>query len=219
METEDEQSPDPADCAGWRRIISQNRLPSLRAEAIVAAIQTIGPDGDQHIVGLLLQHVADRITRILHFRVDRQRANRDEIIDRIQFTLLQAVLQPQSADGKNLRVAFRIRVEFRALDAIRKEDKYRKKEPSYHEHEALSEPIPISPHWTHEEQSAHVESILRSIPDPRKQLAFRFFMDGMPMKSKKGHSISQALKISDKTAEKWIAEVQAMLKLTIGEGS
>jgi hypothetical protein len=60
-------------------------------------------------------------------------------------------------------------------------------------------------------EAIDVERILEQVLDPPKRLAFRFFMDGIPYKSKKSASISDALGISEKTARDWVKEVQDLL--------
>lgn len=57
-----------------------------------------------------------------------------------------------------------------------------------------------------------VARILNSIPDYRKRQAFRYFMDGMPLKSSRTESIAKACGVSSKTAAKWIEEVKAFLQ-------
>ncbi|PKP68486.1 MAG: hypothetical protein CVT83_05310 [Alphaproteobacteria bacterium HGW-Alphaproteobacteria-5] len=220
METDDERVPDPADCEGWRRIIQENRLRSMPMEAVVTTLQTIGPRGDQRVVGPLMDRIADKITSILNFTVDRRKRNRGDIISKIQFALLEAVLQPNSKDGRGLRIAFRTRVQFRALDAIRTAKGRQEHETSYDQYDSLpKEPAPRILHWPEGEQLEYVEQLIRAIPDERKRMAFRLHMDGVPAKSKRAHSISKALGVSDKTAEKWIAEVQDQMKRTLGETS
>jgi hypothetical protein len=58
-----------------------------------------------------------------------------------------------------------------------------------------------------------VSRILECIPDERKRLAFRLFMDEVPYKSKRKEvtSIAGALGISEKTAREWIKEVTLIL--------
>src|SRR5438309_2323069 len=60
-------------------------------------------------------------------------------------------------------------------------------------------------------ESIDVENILARIADPKKRLAFRLHMDGVPAKSKKTESIAKALGVSDKTVREWISEVTALL--------
>ena len=59
--------------------------------------------------------------------------------------------------------------------------------------------------------------LAENIKDDQKRLAFRLYMDDVPFKSKKHHSIAKALGIDEKTARLWIEEIKAQLKEKIGD--
>lgn len=59
--------------------------------------------------------------------------------------------------------------------------------------------------------------LAENIKDDQKRLAFRLYMDDVPFKSKKHHSIAKALGIDEKTARLWIEETKAQLKEKIGD--
>ena len=59
--------------------------------------------------------------------------------------------------------------------------------------------------------------LAENIKDDRKRLAFRLYMDDVPFKSKRHHSIAKALGIDEKTARLWIEEIKAQLKEKIGD--
>ena len=59
--------------------------------------------------------------------------------------------------------------------------------------------------------------LLENVPDYKKRLAFRLFMEKVPFKSKRANSIAAALKIDESTARLWVEEVQALLKKKLGE--
>jgi DNA-directed RNA polymerase specialized sigma24 family protein len=59
--------------------------------------------------------------------------------------------------------------------------------------------------------------LAENITDDQKRLAFRLYMDDVPFKSKKHHSIAKALGIDEKTARLWIEEIKAQLKEKIGD--
>jgi hypothetical protein len=214
MTTGADEGPPPTDVEGWRSLIQGNRLASIKSESLVAAIQEIGPDGDDSVRGRLMQHVLDRITRILLRMVSRTKPNRDQIIDRLQAKLAQAILKPASKDGQGLREAFVARVEHRAMDAIRNVDKIRIREPSYDQNDDLpSEPSPGIVTWTSEQQEFYVTELLeKATPDLKKRLAFRLHMDGAPYSSTRGTSIAGALGIDDTKARRWVAEVIKEIK-------
>ena len=90
-----------ADIDTWRRVIAEDGLSRLRMEDIVAALQGFDPKADPRVVNALMKHVADVLTRYLRKRVGRNHPNDGEdIIDRAHAEIIEAVLRPDSADGK-----------------------------------------------------------------------------------------------------------------------
>jgi DNA-directed RNA polymerase specialized sigma24 family protein len=213
MKSKAEEGPSPTDTEGWRRAIEADRLGLIRGESIVAAIQDIGPDGDDKVRGDLMLHVTDRITRILTKFVGREKPNRKQIIERVQFALVQAILRPASADGKGLRAAFYARVIFRATDAIRHEGKTIVREPSYDQYDSLPREPEADTASTTEQQQRDIDRLLQqAVPDLRKRLAFSLDLEQVPFDAKKGASIAKALGVNEKTARDWVDEVKKELK-------
>jgi RNA polymerase sigma factor (sigma-70 family) len=218
-----EEPPSPSDLEGWRTAAAGNRIRLFRPEDIVAAIQHIGPNGDQRVLSALITHVSDELMRIIRRRVGKNHRNEGEdIVLRAQHQLIVAILKPGSKDGQALCKTFRTCVEFRVADAIRAERKYAhrnqpfKTQPGVTDHgEDMVETI--EPPEEGSEQAAEVQRLLNRIPDPRKREAFRLHMDGCPLGPGIGTtSIAEQLGISAKTAGEWIAETKALLKIEIG---
>lgn len=223
-----EEPPSPSDFDGWKAIVAQDRLNCLRPEDILAAIQRIGPNGDQRLLSALITHISERLTRIIRPRVKRTYHNEGkDIVERTHDQLIEAILRPNSADGKQLRKKFMVCVKKRLIDAIRAELRYaRGNQPpkvvtspgdEAGDAKKIPEPVDNKP-ADYVEQMAYVEGLLNKISDPKKREAFRLHMDGCPIESEKGStSIAQQLGISPKTAGKWIAEIQDLLKNEVGE--
>jgi hypothetical protein len=57
-----------------------------------------------------------------------------------------------------------------------------------------------------------VARVLATIPDYKRRLAFRLFMDDVPYKNKKGFSIAMACGVSERTARAWIEQFEEELK-------
>jgi RNA polymerase sigma factor (sigma-70 family) len=209
-----EEGPEPGDIAGWRRAIEGQSLPRIPGQRLVAAAQQIGPSGDRRVLEILMKEISDRMMRILRKRIGRNHRNEGrDMIEEAHGGLIEAVLQPKSADGGALRTAFVATVRFRAADAIRREqlnsERYVYSEdetPRPGGHKALSQ----------DEERAHVEGVLKRIADPRKRLAFRLHMDDVPRNSTKVESIASALGVSAKTAETWIKETEEEIKTILG---
>jgi hypothetical protein len=116
---ETEEPPSYSDLDAWREIAAGDGLRRLRPEDIVAAIQRIGPKGDQRLLDTLMGHISDEMLRLLRRRISTSYRNHgNDAIESAHDKLIVAVLKPNSADGKGLREAFRARVNFRADDAI-----------------------------------------------------------------------------------------------------
>lgn len=209
-----DQGPPPTDIVSWRRLIDENQLESIRPESMVAAIQDIGPAGDDVVRGKLLIYLQQQIGRRLLGIVGSNKKNRKKIVERAQFALIEAILDPSSDDGQGLRIAFGSRVRFRAFDAIRVEDKLFGREPSYDQNEKLRvEEAPDWPEWSADVQSPFYKRLLEQVvPDLRKRLAFGLHLDGAPYESAKGVSIAKALGINEATARDWVDEVKEEMR-------
>ncbi len=218
-----EEPPSPSDLEGWRSVAASNRLRLLRPEDIVAAIQYIGPNGDQRVLAALITHVSGELLRIIKRLVGKNQRNEGEdIIWRAHHQLIIAVLKPDSKDGQALCKTFRTCVEFRVADAIRAERKYAHRNQPYktqpgvtdHGEEVIET---IEPPDEGSEQVVDVQRLLNRITDPRKREAFRLHMDGCPLGPGIGTtSIAEQLEISAKTAGEWVAEIKALFKIEIG---
>src|SRR5271165_3401672 len=120
-----QQAPEPTDLEGWRQAIRQGLLPTFRLEALVAAIQDLGPLADSKVRNPLAKQLSDAMSRLLRRLVGMNHPNRGEdIIYRVHGELFEALLKPNSADGKALREAFTFRVSFRIKDAIATEHQH-----------------------------------------------------------------------------------------------
>lgn len=188
-----EEGPDPADIQAWRRMVENGSYKSVSHQSLVAAAQSMGPFGDQRILNPIMLEIGDRTMRILRKRIGRNHRNQGyDAIERAHGQLIEAVLKPQSADGSALRTAFVSTVRYRAADAIRREqlETARFSEP---EEDETTPTTTCSQPASDMEESAQVESVLRNVRDPRKRLAFRLYMDGVPRNSTKAESIASSL--------------------------
>jgi hypothetical protein len=257
----EELPPAPYDLDGWRKAVATGRVAQIPPEALVAALQDLGPDIDAAI----RDPIAARLNRMLMgwlrgYIGFNHPAGGEDIIVATHFAIFEALLDKDSADGKALREAFWARVSFRAKDAIARE--YRDSRiPLTHgpRKGAANDDVPLEEDKAtavqhlvepgepreseedvsgfvgedavsdaghpgaalleglqHLEESVDVERVLAHIKnlDWRKRLAFRLHMEKVPSGSKKGFSIAKAVGRSSKTVEKWIKEIQDILKET-----
>lgn len=110
--------PPSTDLEAWRQAIANGRLPKYRLESIAAAFQDIG-HLDKRVREDLARHLSGAITGMLVKRVGKNRPNegRDIVLD-VHDQIWEALLKPQSADGKQLRTKFGSTVIFRMKTAI-----------------------------------------------------------------------------------------------------
>ena len=246
---DDEPPPKSDDLAGWRRAITEERLRQFRLEEIVAAIQDLGPLADPAVINPLAKHLSDAVLRKLRALVGKNHPNEgQDIIDRVHFTIFEAILQPSSPDGKGLRKAFIPRLKFRMRDAIAKEGRafrnHAAKSPRSNQDGTSPDSIGEDPSddlqstnsatighdcalfnlaapEQHIDQEIYVAEILETIPDIRKRLAFRLFINGYKCKSSVAEptveTIAEAVGISEKTARVWIKEVKKLLEEKVGD--
>ncbi len=118
--------PNSDDLEGWRQAIADSRLNTFRLEAVTAAFQDLHGRNIE-VRNALAKHLSESIIRILRRKVGSNHPNRGEdIILRTHGIILEALLRPTSADGRNLRKAFVPRVLFRLKDAIASEARERR---------------------------------------------------------------------------------------------
>jgi hypothetical protein len=215
-----EKPPSNLDVQDWADLVNSDCLNDVRPEDIVAAIQDIGLDGDQGIRSALTGHISEAILKVMNGKVRKTYKDQGmEIIWRTHHQLIIALLTKDSADGMALRETFRVRVELRLKDSIRNEIKYHSRfrplamqiDEDSDSAESEMDPPNDNP-VNYAEQTAHVESVLNKISDPRKRNAFRLYMEQVPISPGKGTtSIAHELSISAKTAGEWIKEIQVLL--------
>ena len=189
----------------------------------MATIQDLGPCADKAILNALAQHLSDALLRILRQLISVNHPNRGvDLIERTHHQIIEAVLQPASADGKGLRAAFVPRVKFRLIDALNAQAAAARNRELYEAgtqsgltmrrgSDGIAREVVRKGDASAFAEFIDVEQVLEQIQDSQKRLAFRLFMDGVPYKSKRSASIAEALGISEKTAREWVKEVQDQL--------
>jgi len=215
MDSDTGTGPPPIDLDGWRQAVADGCFHEYRMEAIVAAVQDLGPTADKRVLNPLILHISDVILRILRRGVDRRYRNHGvDIITEVHARLVTAIHDPASKDGKGLRKAFVVTVEHRAIDEIRREKKKSEREIAIESDEgtAIEQAPDEYDAWQEINERIDVERILSLIPDQRKRDAFRLHMDRVPLESKRGRSIEKEVGVSAKTAGGWIEEVRQLLK-------
>ncbi|MGO9545365.1 MAG: hypothetical protein ACLPPF_11290 [Rhodomicrobium sp.] len=216
--TDYEKAPAPGDIDGWRNA----PLSRLRPEDIVRAAQDPKLKAERFIYNALMQHLSGLILRAVRAGVHRGWNNGgQDIVDDVHDNLIAAVLRPTSADGNELGQRFWAVLKTRTIDAVRNAAKERDRFTTYEdeiaedpEREAADSQARIDEKIDYERV---LERLLESVPDPRKRLAYRLHLQGVPRRTTKGTtSISEAIGVSAKTVGEWIDEVEAIVKAKIG---
>jgi hypothetical protein len=215
-----EEAPPPHDIEGWRvAVVDTERLKRFRMEDVVRAAQSPGLKADRQIYNALMGHISRVLLRTLRRSISTGWTNGgQDLIDTVHDQLIDAILRPSSADGKELGRRFWAVLKTRTYDGVRAE---RTRQGRYTSTEVSFTDEPgdkAADTFEHLDQKIDIERILECVPDARKALAYRFHLEGVPLKTKKGTtSISKTLDVSDKTASQWIDEVEAIIKEKIGE--
>jgi DNA-directed RNA polymerase specialized sigma24 family protein len=125
MKKESEDSPDSSDLEGWRRAVEEGRLGSLRPEALLCAVQDLGPDADPRALNPIAKRLSEIIMRMARKHVGTNKPNRGEdIIKRVHEGIWITLLDEKSEERKTLRDGLGGIVKYRCLDAIALENKH-----------------------------------------------------------------------------------------------
>ena len=217
--TDHADAPKSTDLEGWRIAIKERRLKEFRPEEIAAAFQDLGYQ-DTLVQNDLAKHLSDIIIGILRPRVSYNWPDQGmDIIMNTHAAIFKGLLVPGTADGRALRKAFGSRVLYRLKDAIIKETRERyvptdvDEEAAEAMDRAQAERAESEYKLKDPDETITVEQILDRIPDCRKRLAFHWYMNGYSHGSERDGvpSIASALGISEKTARKWVKEIQDLL--------
>lgn len=219
MSDADDEAPPPTDHGAWRHIVDCGRLASFREERIVAAIQAafLTKGVDQRFVKKMITFISDRMMKILSYEIPGKRFPNEarDIIETAHSTLLNALLSPDTADGKALCKWFRPTLRTRAIDHIRPVLTAMKNSVDTVD-DPGDLPDPQSKCFSKTEQQVHVQLLLDRLRDKKKRAAFELHMDGVPFGGSKGASIAGLLDISPETASAWVKDAQDQLAKMIG---
>ena len=208
----------PSDSGGWKKAIERQELDQYCVQDIVRAARDINISGDRTILVALMGHISDQMMGVLNTTIGMNQHNRLDMIHDVQHEMIRAVLDPDSKDGAALCEAFVPRMRFRAFDALKKETTHRDRYTNLSvmldsTFEDKSRSMSDQDH-----ENIYVEQVLDLIPDCVKRLAFRLYLEEIPIESGKGiPSISVIVGKSEKTVRTWIKEIQALLQAKIGE--
>lgn len=218
--SETEGAPPPDDLQGWAKIVATTgALGRLRREDVIKAARSAAVQSDTRLFNGIMAFLSEVFLHDAGRQISRGWKNGGmECAERVHHHLMTSVLDPNSADGKQMEKKYWPVLRTRTIDAVREE---RSKQA------AISDSIPLedaeevltgTDALELAEHRAEVERIIRTEPDERKRLAIRLHLMGVPYKAGKGTtSIDRILGVSDKTAALWVAEMLVLIKSKVGE--
>lgn len=125
MKKESEDLPGFSDLEGWRRAVEQGRLGFLRPEALVCAVQDLGPNADPRVLNPIAKQLSQIVMRMARKYVGTNKPNRGEdIIQRVHEGIWITLLDETSSERATLRDGLGGIVKFRCLDAIALENRH-----------------------------------------------------------------------------------------------
>ena len=102
MQNESEDSPPAsADLEGWRQAVAQGQLEKFRPEALLCAVQDLGPGGDQTVLNPIAKRLSAIIMKMARKHVGTNKPNMGlDIMHRVHTGIWASLLDPESEDGR-----------------------------------------------------------------------------------------------------------------------
>jgi hypothetical protein len=77
MAEESEDSPPASsDLEGWRRAVARGQLGSFRPEALLCAVQDLGPDADPRVLNPIAKHLSDIVMKMARGYIGTNKPNK-----------------------------------------------------------------------------------------------------------------------------------------------
>jgi hypothetical protein len=176
MKKESEESPPASsDLEGWRRAIAQGQLGLFRPEALLCAVQGLGPNADPKVLNPIARRLSEIIMKMARKFVGTNKPNQGmDIILLVHEGIWISLLDENSEDGRTMRSGLGGIVKFRCLDAIALDNKHSRipLEPKLREVKKNEDPdaVPM------DRGKAREISHLVAVPDPKQLSADSSFL-------------------------------------------
>ena len=103
-EESEDAPPASSDLEGWRRAVAQGQLGLFRPEALLCAVQDLGPDADPRVLNPIAKHLSDIITKMARGYFGTNKPNKgEEIILLVHGGIWTSLLDKDSDDGRTMR--------------------------------------------------------------------------------------------------------------------
>jgi RNA polymerase sigma factor (sigma-70 family) len=201
------------DCNVWNARLASGEVETVSLEVLFQACRDLHQRNSGRLVERLVGILVVRAARILRNRVGHHRANEghDIIADTVA-KVVDAVLNPDSADSAAFGEAFRLTLHRRLADQIRRSQTRSGRELGFETDFDGEEILPPDLSQATPEQAMIIQELLSEV-DPRKRQALALSMAGYRASSGKQGipSIATMLGISAKTAETWLREMRCLI--------
>jgi RNA polymerase sigma factor (sigma-70 family) len=210
--------PTGPDCELWQDLIKTGRLDEYQPEEIVAACRRIDRRKNERLVGELLAHLGVLATRFLAPRINSNRPNHGkDTLNEVRSRMMIAILDPKAADGVGYETAFYPKLQQRLIDELRRDNKRQQRYEPFGEDEEGEEIEPADRTTLNPEEVAIMSEAIQSLPEEKRK-AFLLRRAGFEYFSERPDvpTIASMLNCSDKTARKWVAEAEKLIRQKLG---
>ena len=136
-------------------------------------------------------------------------------VEHVISSMSEAIIDPEAKDGAGYQASFYKKLEQRLLDRHRKwRLEETRTEPLPTDEETGETHDPLDGDGLNPEDIAIADSLIASLPEKLRR-AFLLDRIGYPLSSQ-GTSISGLMKVTPKTADKWVREAKALLLEQMG---
>lgn len=192
----------------WQRIVAEGRLAKMTAENVVRAFRRARTARDERLENELAYHLSDLVMSELMRKVKSSFPNGGrDLAEEVHAGIMEAVFDPESADGKALTEHFGARLHFRFLDAVKRHRRRQQVELPPLVDDGGAQVDAEDRASATGFGSVEVGHALSLIKDERKRLAFTMTMAGQPKRE-----IAEMLGVDPKTLFNWVTEVREFLK-------
>ncbi len=197
MQDKKEEAPPSTDLEGWREAIAKGLLGTFRPEALLRAVQDLGPDADQAVLNPIARRLSQIIMGIARRYVGTNKPNMGlDIIHRVHSGIWAALLNPESEDGRTMRDGLGGIVKFRCISAIAAENKHSRipLEPKLREVKSQEEADKVP---TDRQKARDVSHLVAAVEPPQRSAANEGFQGddavsaGKPAEPEQFHGMRQ----------------------------
>jgi DNA-directed RNA polymerase specialized sigma24 family protein len=199
----------------WNERLASGEVETVSLELLFRTCRDLHQQDNGRLVERLVSVLVGRAARSLRKRVGRNHVNGGEdIVADAVAKVVDAILNPSSADAAAFGEAFQVTLGRRLADQIRRSLTRAERESGFGADDKGEEIMPPDLSQATPEQAMIIQDLLLSDVDPRKRQALALSIEGYPASSGRqgSPSIASMLEISPRTAETWLREMRCLVK-------